>query len=213
MAIADDLDIDVYVNTLSDPSSSSLATLPGAQLRVLCNLLERQARTAPLGRNATAWTQELDRLLILRDRAADDLGPGRLLAADSAARAHWARGLPIHTFVADQHQRLVAIEPDAGDVWGLDLRPVIGHPMVEWIESLRTTYGNLVQTDVVHHPDGSTAWTLTTSGTVGRHVIRAVRLPESDHERWFACMAPDAGVAPAGPTPVAAPVRRLRSTS
>ena len=212
LVLADERDVDVYVNTVTDPSSSSLALLPATDLAPIVARMEHQASTGHLLRNRTVWDEELRRLHRLLARPVDPSGrDGRAIAADPIRLETWAQGSPVHTFFTDHHQLLTRIEPDPSDVFGLDLAGVIGQPLAAWIDPLRERYGEVIESNLDRHPDGSQAWTITLDGPLGRQVVRAICLPEADGERWLAHLRAAPTDLPTGPTPIPVPTRRARS--
>ncbi|HWJ64779.1 MAG TPA: radical SAM protein [Acidimicrobiales bacterium] len=216
LAWADRLDIDVYVNTVTDPPGSSLAFASAAELADLVRRLDAQAGAAPLGRNQPVWEAEVARLRRLAADAAegaDDAVGGHAIAADPSLLAAWSGGHPVHAFAVDAHQVLVAVTPDPADVFELDLRPVVGSPVSSWIEPLTARYGTLVSSEVARRSDGTSEWVLVVDGERGRHTVRALGLPGDDGARWLVHLRPDQPAGWSTPTPVAAPRRRASDAS
>ncbi len=208
---ADAADIDVYVNTVTDPSSSSLALMPADELRSVLAELEAQGAVAPLTRNRAVWDRELHRLrrLLAEQLSRSGGAPrGDQAGPDEDLRA-WAAGSSVHTFLADSHQVLVAVEPDASDVFGLDLRPVLGRPLETWIEPLRARYGAVVASNRSRRGDGGEEWVLHLDGDLGPQTVRARRAPEPGGDRWFVHLRPGHHAAVQGAVAVDEPVRRV----
>lgn len=76
LAFADQLDVDVYVNTVTNPGRLSLYRLPPAALTEVVAELEQQDRDfgGSLGRNHRIWVDQLDRLRTRAGGAGADLG-------------------------------------------------------------------------------------------------------------------------------------------
>lgn len=190
LVLADQLDVDVYTNTVTAPASSSLITAPGAELRAVVVELDRQASRTELTRNRSVWEREVAELRHLAAATPppdEERDPSEVLAAAADDLRSWSSGEVSH-FVVDASLILVEVEPDPADTFGLDLRPVIGTPSAGWIDPLQARYGRLRSSSVVHPGDGSSHWTLDLGDADRSHRVRAVRVADPVGERWVVAL-------------------------
>lgn len=191
LELADERDLDVYVNTLVDPATSSVAAMEGPTLAAAVEAMEAQAEIRPLGRNRSTWEHEIQRLRTLADRRT---------AAPADPRTATGRGFggaeapapvgPSHTFYVDRYQILVGIDPDPTQVFGLDLTALLGEPLVAWLEPLCDRYGDVVFTDVVHAPDGTQRWMIVLDGVTGSHTVFGTCTTAGETQEWLVQMTP-----------------------
>ena len=169
--LADDLDVDVFVNEVNDPAVFSPSRLSVAELAGLVAGLDRVAtRGAPLERNAEVWERELRRLRSVLDRSEQ----GDLLDPPVLRRSSTSKATPPVIMHIDAAQVLREVSPSAADVFGVDLTSVIGHPHWEWMPLFQARYGTLEASSVRRSAGGSERWELVVGQEDVRHRMCAI---------------------------------------
>ena len=155
LAWGDRLDVLVGVSTLTNPPHLALHGLPTAELEAVARALHTEAATRgpALGRNRGAWEAALARVdgLVAERATAGTVDAARAAEARAAA---WADGRGLHRIHADAAQLVRAVEPGADDVFGADLRGLVGGPTRGFTDALRGALGPVDETTLVVHPDG-----------------------------------------------------------
>lgn len=167
LALADDLDVDVFLNDVTWPAASAYWALEGHERERILAALRRQEADGPvLGRNAGVWDEALQRIAALPDAVAVSI-------PDPVRRI----GPPVVLVVDGQHQ-LVRVDPDPGDVFGVDLTPVLGRPVGEWREPFHAVHGPLRRSQVQRGEGGGEVWTLEVGSDDDARLLRAEYRPE-----------------------------------
>lgn len=172
LAYATARDLDVFVNTVTNPTRLSLYSLPPAQLTEVVEHLEGEAGALRprLGRNASTWEDQLRRLRARLDGAGEAARPRWLHTSDEQVElvsqqvavsrrgpvprredheelATWAHGGPVSTLALDDEDRVARVEP-ADRFLDLPLS-VAGHPFDEVAILLSSFYGRRTTTQVL----------------------------------------------------------------
>ncbi len=190
LAWGDRLDALVGVSTLTNPPHLGLHGLPTAELEAVARALHAEAvtRAPALGRNRGAWEAALARVDgLVAERATT--GPTDAAWAAGERAAAWADGRGVHRIHADGAQLVQAVEPRADDVFGADLRGLVGGPTRAFTEALRGALGPVDDTALVVHPDGVEERRLRFGATE----VRAWLAPEADGDHVWVLAARDHG--------------------
>ena len=209
LAFADDLDVDVGVSTLTNPPQLALATLPADDLEAVIDGLRAQDRHwgRRLRRNLPVWTRErerLEQLGALRRRSPSPVAAER--EAEELAAA-WADRRGVHRVRADGSQLVVSVDPDGADVFGVDLRALVGGPTSEVVPILGRAFGELASTDLAYRASGVEERTMRFNRPGGSTDLKAFLAPAPDDGHVWLLAAQDrirvrpaAGDVRSGPT-------------
>ncbi|HWJ98327.1 MAG TPA: radical SAM protein [Acidimicrobiales bacterium] len=168
LALADRLDVDVFLNDVAWPAVSAYWSLDHeARAALVADLRSVEALGPPLHRNAAVWEDALSRIEAAPEPVAVEL---RVTSRSPEL------GPPVRFEVNDKHQ-LVAIEPDPSDVFGVDLTAVVGTPVGEFREPFHAVHGPLLRSQVQRNEGGSQVWTLDMGSPEAVRRLRATFEP------------------------------------
>jgi molybdenum cofactor biosynthesis enzyme MoaA len=177
---ADELDVDVFVNTVHHPPHLSFAHCSIAELeRVVAALAERDAELSGLlGRNRQVWKYQLSSLVNLISQRSG----GDALAASTPVtlRKHVPELSALH---ADRHQIITAVDADHAADFGVDLTPLVGQSLWESVRTISASLGDLESSAAERTHTGGEVRRLVFGGPAGRTEV-------------VACMSMDATGAP-----------------
>jgi MoaA/NifB/PqqE/SkfB family radical SAM enzyme len=185
LAWGDRLDCDVLLNTVTNPPRFSLHLLPREELdRIVDALAARDPWCrANLGRNLPTWSATLEHLAHLSSAH----GGARENAADAARRAaeEWSEDGVVHTMDADDALIIRDISPDAANVFGADMTPVIGASTISFMQTLGPRLGRIVETSVTMTPEGTEERRFSYSDGSTRTTLVAAMARTPTGERWW----------------------------
>lgn len=193
LAWGDELDCDVYLNTVTNPPRFSLHHAPLAELTRITAALHASDPVwrARLGRNLGVWDEaldHLDHLLVSRSDHRSEAGPSSATALEALDRRdHQA---PIVTMDAGSDQLITALSPDPSSVFDHDLRHLIGQPTISLLEALAPSFGRLDAT-TFELVDGGVE--LRTFRYLHRGAVRTLLATMGHHddgETWHLALAP-----------------------
>lgn len=201
----DRLDCDVFVNTVTNPPGTSLHHLSDERLAEVAAMLAGQDAEARrvLGRNAGVWARSLDYVASLGRRAplggVDSGGTGALELARRWSE-EWAAGAEPVTMAADGALIIREIGPDPSDVFGVDVRHLVGSPTITFMQTLGPRFGTLQDSSMHVRAGGIEQRTFRFSD--GERVVElmATMAPVGTGERWFVAMREVEAVAVAPPS-------------
>lgn len=157
LALGDDFDCDVKVNTVTQPAHMSLMTLPRERLAEVVDDLERRdaAFRSRLARNRNVWVTQLD---VLRHRLQQPDGPlvdVRLLsgervptsATDAEDRARrllreWSDGAHVDAIVCDADDRIIEVRAASSEEFlGVPAGILVGQSIAIVANQMRRRFG------------------------------------------------------------------------
>lgn len=147
---ADELDVDVFVNTVDAPRPLSVQHLSDDALAALVAGLhdDEASGRAPTGRNAGAWARELAQL----DGAVAD----RSGTPVSVSSAPHRTGPVVATVVADAHQVVRSVDAGSSpDPLGLLLEPLVGRSLTDVQGALIEHLGAITSSELSRGRDGT----------------------------------------------------------
>ena len=195
LAWGDRLDADVVINTVTNPPRYSLYHLSGPELAPLVADLKARAAACErdLGRNLATWRSTLERVVQLARRAPQEPQlEGRALQAAAAAAEAWTDEGPVVTMEVGPDQLIREIDPDAGNVFGADVRAAVGGSAIEFMRRLGPHLGTLAETSLKFGGDGVERRTFAFDREGLRPHLLAVMAPLAEGERWFFRLRDDA---------------------
>ncbi len=204
----DRLDCDVFVNTVTNPPGMSLHHLSDERLAEVTTMLSGQDAAARrvLGRNAAVWERSMGYVASLGRRTrlgGPEGGGGGALEQARRWAEEWGGAQPV-TMAADEALIIREIGPDASDVFGVDLRHLVGSPTITFMQTLGPCFGTLQDSSMHVRSGGIEQRTFRFSDGARVVELMATMAPVGTGERWFVALREAEAVA------VAPPVRRAR---
>lgn len=186
----DRLDVDVSVNTVTNPAVDSLLHLPDASLARIVAELDRSAgRVGRSSRNRHVWDRELARLgsaLSARAGRANLSAETLVEEADRRARS-WSDGAPVLRVDLDRDQLIRSIAA-AGEGAPLGLDAVVGSPAIALLEHLGPRLGELVETAISLDAVGIETRDFRYRSPTGDTRVHAIMAHAAAGDVWFVAM-------------------------
>jgi hypothetical protein len=212
LAWGDRLDCDVFTNTVTNPPRFSLHHAPAAEISAILAAMERSDPECRqrLGRNLPVWDQALHQVRALcahrneddQDRAEPAMATARRLAtATTAGPAAWME-------VGDD-LLIAAIGPDPSNVFGLDLRHLVGEHSISFLETLGPTLGRLDATTLELATGGVELRRFSFTDATASHEVAAAMARRPGGETWHITLR----TTPSRVTPVRLLSRRVGTGS
>lgn len=149
LMLADQRDVDVFVNTVTSPPGLSLFRTASDSLRAMLERLREDPVASRLGRNRPVWDDQMGRLAAHLDAAEGAGAPvavsGSLERTASALAAEAADERGVHRLELSATGLIEAIGPRIGDVLGMDLHPLLGQPIAHMQDVVVTHFGRVTR--------------------------------------------------------------------
>lgn len=164
--------LDVHVNIVTAPKRYSLYQLPATELVSIVAELQR-IDAGDLGRNRRVWDEQLARLqghlqslttatpVAHPRRAAAPTGGSDSQLPPGEAIARWADDRGVAALSVGRSEVILGATPDASNVLGMDLRPLIGGHLTGMVAMLQQAFGDLQSSRLARRTDGSEDRTMT----------------------------------------------------
>lgn len=193
LAWADDLDVDVFVNTVVHPASLSLSQAPVEELGAVVDQLraEDRHRSTDLRRNRDVWARELHGLEeLLRQRRAE--APVEVPVAIGAPAPERHPGTALVR--ADSRRLVTLVEPGDERRLGLELSTLVGGSIWELVRLVSETLGTTVSSVLEAHGGGTEERRVVfdRDGATITMIAHLVMAPDGGQD-WYFRFQPDGG--------------------
>lgn len=178
---ADELDVDVIVNSVQHPAALSLLHSSNDELARVVDALEKED-PCNLGRNLRVWNEQLASLRsILASRLS---GPPVTPVGLSRSASAGASGRVVLT--VDESQIVRSVTSEGDDLLGAALEPVVGDALGSVVVVMCTALGELESSTLERRADGTEKRHFVFRDATQRVTVRSVLVPgQSGSQRWI----------------------------
>ena len=184
---ADELDVDVFVNSVTHPAHMSLLHAPREDLVAVMAALDAECirRRPSLGRNRPVWDEQLRFVRkVLSERA--PMAPTVTTGHDRARRlAATARSQPVSVIQVGPEGLVQAAESSMQANFGIDLQTLIGRSVWDLVGLVATSLGETEASTLTRHDDGIEERFVRFRGNRGTVDFRAALVTHLADQTWY----------------------------
>jgi pyruvate-formate lyase-activating enzyme len=188
---ADDLDVDVYVNTVHHPPHLSFAHCDLEELEsVVVALRDEDARrSTQLTRNRSVWSEQLESIEgLYRQRLGETSAPIAVdepVATPVSLSTRPGSSSAVAVIRADERQLVNEVLPGNSASFGVPLESLVGSSLWEVVRLISSTLGRLESSDVRRTDEGVEERHLIFEGEQGRTSVSAtMNLTDDGGPTW-----------------------------